>query len=293
MVMKKEFQGIYTAILTPFNKDLEINYDLLEELITFQENNNISGLIPCGTNGEFPSLTLNESKKVIETVVNKSKNLNVIAGIGRSSLKETIELAKFSEKIADAVMIVPPFYYKNVSIRGLYEYYSRISNNLQIPYFIYNIPKYSGISITPELISKLSRDKNFIGIKDSSGDINITKEFINKFPDYIIFGGSDALILESLKVGAKGVISALGNVFPSKVNSVFELYCERRYEEAEEAQGEITNIRKIFKEFETISAFKLFLEQYLLEKSYVRPPLVNLTQEEFQKLKQKLSKFLN
>ena len=127
--MMNTFQGIYTAILTPFNEDLDINYGLLEGFVKFQEKNGIAGIVPCGTNGEFSSLTIKEAKKVIETVVNSCKNMKVVAGVGRSSIKETIELARFSENLADALMILPPYYYKEVSLKGLYEYYSKISNN--------------------------------------------------------------------------------------------------------------------------------------------------------------------
>jgi len=219
--------------------------------------------------------------------------MKVIAGVGRSSIKETIELARYSENLADAIMIIPPYYYKQVSLKGLYEYYTNVSNKIKIPYFIYNIPKYSGISITPELIEKLKGDKNLIGIKDSSGDINTTKEFIQKFPDLIIFGGSDALLLDYFKTGAYGAISALGNVFPSKVSALYSLFKNKKIKEVEKAQEEITKLRKIFKQVQSISAFKLFFQEFGLVKSYVRPPLTNLKEEEFNSLKNQIQTLLN
>ena len=278
-------QGVFTAIITPFYKNLEINYSLIEELTKYQEKNGISGLVPCGTNGEYPSLTVEEAKNVIKTVVNVKKNLTIIAGVGRASLKETIELAKFSDGVSDAIMIGAPFYFKPVSESGLYQFFSRVLESIKCPSFLYNIPRFTGISITVELIKKLSKFNNLIGLKDSSGDIKNLEVFINQFPKLNFFSGSDALIFQGLKLGTNGGISALGNVFPKKVMSIYNSYKKNELKTAEKGQNEIIKLRNLFKKFGTIAVFKKYLQDLGFEESFVRPPLSNLSTDDFLRLK--------
>ncbi len=283
--MIKMIQGVYTAIITPFFRNLNVNYSLLEELTRFQEKNGISGLVPCGTNGEYPSLTIEEAKRVIKTVVNVKKNLTIIAGVGRASLQETIELAKFSDGLSDAIMIGVPFYFKPVSDSGLFQFYSRVLENVKCPCFLYNIPRYTGISISTGLIKKLTKFKNLVGLKDSSGDIKNLENYINSVPKLNFFSGSDALIFQGLKLGTKGGISALGNVFPKKVMNIFNAYQKNDLKSAEKEQNEIIELRNLFKEFGTIAGFKKYLQALGYEESFVRPPLSDLSNEDFLKLK--------
>ncbi|NVM04021.1 MAG: dihydrodipicolinate synthase family protein, partial [Candidatus Helarchaeota archaeon] len=234
---------------------------------------------------EYPSLTVEEAKKVIKTVVNVKKNLTIIAGVGRASLKETIELAKFSNGFSDAIMIGAPFYFKPVSESGLYQFFSRVLESIKCPSFLYNIPRLTGISITVELIKKLSKFNNLIGLKDSSGDIKNLEVFINQFPKLNFFSGSDALIFQGLKLGTNGGISALGNVFPKKVMSIYNSYKKNELKTAEKGQNEIIKLRNLFKKFGTIAVFKKFLQDLGFEESFVRPPLSNLSKDDFLKLK--------
>ncbi len=283
-------EGIFTAIITPFELNLEINYALLEELTRFQETSGISGLVPCGTNGEYPSLTMEEAKKVIEIVVNTNKNMKIIAGVGRASIKETIELAKFSDGLSDAIMIGAPYYFKPVSDFGLYEFYSRVLESVKCPCFLYNIPRYAGVSITVELIKKLLKFKNLAGVKDSSGEILNLKDYLKNFPELNIFSGSDALIFQGLLAGTKGGISALANIFPKKVMNIFNLFKKKDLNSAEKEQHELIHVRSVFKKLGTIAIFKKYVKLYGLEESFVRPPLVNLTDEEFEGLKKSLER---
>ncbi|MFX0133415.1 MAG: dihydrodipicolinate synthase family protein [Candidatus Hodarchaeota archaeon] len=278
-------QGVFTAIITPFYKNLEINFSLLEELTKYQEKNGISGLIPCGTNGEYPSLTVDEAKKVIKTVVDVKKDLIIIAGVGRASLKETIELAKFSDGLSNAIMIGAPFYFKPVSESGLFQFYSRVLESVKCPCFLYNIPRFTGISISIELIKKLLKFNNLAGLKDSSGDIRNLKDYINSIPTLNFFSGSDALIFQGLKLGTKGGISALGNVFPKKVMRIFTTFKENKLKVSEKEQNEIIELRNLFKKFGTIAVFKKYLQALGFEESFVRPPLSNLSDADFSKIR--------
>ena len=285
-----EFSGIYTALITPFDKDLEINYGMIGELVRFQEKNQVSGIIPCGTNGEFSSLTLEEAKKVINSVVDAKKNAKIVAGAGRASIKETIELVKHSEEIVDAVMILPPYYFKPISEEGLYKYYKKIFESSKMPIFIYNVPKYTGINVSVLLIKKLMSFSNLIGIKDSSGNIETTTSYIKTMENLVVFCGSDALMLDLFKIGARGGISAISNVYPSEINSLYEIFKKGDLSKAEKIQIRIKEIRKIFKMYQSISAFKCILQDLGFDKSLVRPPLTNLTESEYENVKNSLRK---
>ncbi|MHA1376786.1 MAG: 4-hydroxy-tetrahydrodipicolinate synthase [Candidatus Helarchaeota archaeon] len=274
-------EGIITAIITPFYKNLEINYNLLEELTKFQERNGISGLVPCGTNGEYPSLTVEESKKIIKTVVNTQKNLFIVAGVGRASIKETIELAKYSDGLCDAIMIGVPFYFKPVPEIGLYNFYSKVLESVECSCFLYNIPRFTGIPITIELMKKLSKFENLAGIKDSSGNIFKLKDFISNFPNLGVFSGSDALIYQGLKSGTKGGVSALGNIFPKKVMKIFNSFKQNDLQTAEKVQHELIHIRSMFKKLGSIAIFKKWIKLHGFDECYVRPPLNDLSEEEF------------
>ncbi|MHA1385817.1 MAG: dihydrodipicolinate synthase family protein [Candidatus Helarchaeota archaeon] len=216
-----------------------------------------------------------------QTVVDNKKSLFIVAGVGRASIKETIELAKYSDNLCDAVMIGAPFYFKPVPEIGLYNFYSKVLESIKCPCFLYNIPRLTGISITIELMKKLAKYENMIGIKDSSGDIFKLKNYISNFPNLNIFSGSDALIFQGLKSGTKGGVSALGNIFPDKVMKIFNAFKKNDNITAEKVQHELIHIRSMFKKLGTIAIFKKWIRLHGFEESYVRPPLNDLSEEEF------------
>ncbi len=285
---------VFTAIITPFQTNGEIDYNLFEELVNWQTRIGIDGLVVCGTNGEFASLSLEEVKSLLKFTFDiKQEELLIIAGTGRSSLKETIELCKISEELADMALVVPPFYFKVSEIQGLYNYFKQLLENTEIPVVLYNIPKYSGITIPTELLMKLKDYENLVGVKDSSGQIESMESFIKTSPDLSVFGGSDALIYPSFEMGAKGCISAISTIFPEEVLEIKISYLAEQKDAAQTAQEKILTIRNTIKQFPNRAVFKSALSLLGFPRSFVRPPLVDLTEEQEGQLKNRLSPFIS
>jgi len=283
------FEGIFVATITPFDRNLEVDYEILRSHVEYLVSKNVHGLVPCGTNGEFSSLSLNEAKKVIEETLNYSGKTTVVAGTGRSSIKDTLELSRFAWNVGvDALMIVSPYYFKATE-DGLFQYYKRIFEEIsETPIFLYNIPKYSKNEITHGLIKKLSEYPNLIGVKDSSGDDDQIKSLVKSFPSLKIFAGSDAQVYLIFSTGGVGQISAIANVFPEKALAIFETFKRGNLEGSFEKQKEFSEIRSILKEYPSRGGFKFIYSLISGYKSFVRPPLLDLTEVQQLELKKRL-----
>ena len=281
-------------MVTPFQADGEINFDWLGDLIAWQKDMQIDGLLICGTNGEFASLSFDEVQSIIRFVSEiKDDDFEIIAGTGRSSLKETIALCKFAEELADLALIVPPFYFKDVDFIGLYNYFKTILEETKIPIILYNIPKNTGIEIKTELLTKLQEYPNFAGVKDSSGQLENTKKFIDSCPNLSVFAGSDALIFPSFELNVKGAISALAALFPKEILEIKECFNKGDSMGAHASQENILKIRDIIKQFPNRAAIKYGLSLIGFNFSSVRPPLANLTSQQQIDLKKKLQPFIS
>ena len=170
------FAGSYVAIVTPF-KNNKVDYKKLEELVEFQIKNGTSGIVPCGTTGESPTLNYEEHEKVIETVVKcVDGRVKVVAGTGSNSTAEAIELTAYAKKHgADGALIVSPYYNKPTQ-KGLYYHFKKIADEIDIPIMIYNIQSRAAVNIEPETFAKLVKDcKNIVAVKEASGSLGLRR----------------------------------------------------------------------------------------------------------------------
>ena len=245
------FTGSGVAIVTPFNEDETINYDMLKELIEFQIKNSTDAIIICGTTGEASTLTDEEQLECIRfTVEVVNKRVPVIAGAGSNHTKHAIELAVGSEKAgADGVLLVTPYYNKTTQ-KGLIEHYKAIAESINIPIILYNVPGRTGLSIAPKTCYELSKVKNIIGIKEASGNFsNIAEIAALCGPDFDIYSGNDDQTVPILALGGKGVISVLANIAPKAVHDMVKSFLD----------GDVAESRKI--QLETLElANSIFLE---------------------------------
>lgn len=245
------FTGSGVAIVTPFNEDETINYDMLKELIEFQIKNSTDAIIICGTTGEASTLTDEEQLECIRfTVEVVNKRVPVIAGAGSNHTKHAIELAVGSEKAgADGVLLVTPYYNKTTQ-KGLIEHYKVIAESINIPIILYNVPSRTGLCISPKTCYELSKVKNIIGIKEASGNFsNIAEIAALCGPDFDIYSGNDDQTVPILALGGKGVISVLANIAPKAVHDMVKSFLD----------GDVAKSRKI--QLETLElANSIFLE---------------------------------
>ena len=220
------FIGSMTALVTPFSEG-QVDFETLAELVEFQLENGIDGLVPVGTTGESPTLTYDEHKRVIECVVETTGGkVPVIAGTGSNSTAEAIEMTAHAKKVGvDASLQVCPYYNKPTQ-EGFYEHFKAIAEEVDLPLVLYNIPgRCGGSGMTPETIAKLSALENVVAIKEATGSLDQASEIAMRC-DLTILSGDDSLTLPLASVGGKGVISVVANIVPADVKAMTDLILE-------------------------------------------------------------------
>ena len=219
----KQFQGALTALVTPMQGG-RIDEKGLVDLIEFQIDNGIHGIVPCGTTGESATLSFEEHKRVIElTAKTVNGRVPVIAGTGANNTLEAIELNESAKNSgADAVLSVVP-YYNKPSQEGLYQHFKAILDAVDIPMILYNVPGRTVTNMLPTTVARLAVLPNIIGIKEASGNLSQISEVIQLCPsDFIVLSGDDFTAMPTVLIGGKGVISVVSNVEPAKTAAMIE-----------------------------------------------------------------------
>ncbi len=211
-----QFQGSIVAIVTPF-KGGRVDEDALKDLVEFHLASGTDGIVPCGTTGESATLTHDEHKRVIElTVKVAGGRIPVIAGSGSNSTEEAIALTLHAKSAgADGALLITPYYNKPTQ-EGLYQHYKKISESVDIPLVLYNIPGRTGVNMFPETVARLLPLENIVGIKEGSGSIQQVAELIHLCGERLaVISGDDAITLPMMALGAKGAISVTANIAPA------------------------------------------------------------------------------
>jgi 4-hydroxy-tetrahydrodipicolinate synthase len=213
------FEGSLVAVVTPF-KNGKVDEQAFRDLLQFHIESGTDGMVPCGTTGESATLTNEEHHRVISIAVEMCKDkIPVLAGTGSNSTQEAIEMTQFAEKVgADGALLVTP-YYNKPSQQGLYEHYSAVARDTDLPIILYNVPSRTSINMLPDTVARLDKDhKNIVGIKEASGSLVQVSEVIDQCgDDFTLLSGDDGLNWPILSVGGKGVISVTANLVPEKV----------------------------------------------------------------------------
>jgi 4-hydroxy-tetrahydrodipicolinate synthase len=288
--------GIFVPHVTPFTREGELDLKALRLCVRFWLENGISGLVPCGSNGEAPYLSRQERTKVIETVVDEvNGKIPVIAGTGSMSTKETITFTKDAKDLGvDATLIVTPFYFKPTN-REMLEHYRTVLGAVDLPIVVYNVPKFTGFSLEPALVNQLvSENEKIIGLKDSSGNIGAITEIIRLVGDKIsVLAGTADVALPTFLLGGKGAVIAVANVFPKLCSQLYETFKKGKYEEAKALQKRISFVNEVLvKKYNQHSAIKEALRLQGLPGGYPRKPALPLDGEE-KKAVQNLLKIMN
>jgi len=243
--MAPNLEGSFVAIVTPFSPDGKtVDYAQLEKLVEFQIEGGTDGIIPAGTTGETPTLSHEEHKKVIETVVRKAnKRVKVIAGTGSNSTEKTIEMTRFAKEAgADAVLVVVPYYNKPTQ-EGLYLHYKAVAE-VGIPVVLYNVPSRSGAGLTAKTVARLAKIPNIVAIKEASGSLDQVSEILSS-SDITVLSGDDSLTLPMMAIGAKGVISVIANVVPDRTKKLVSLALAGDYEAARKVHLELFKLCRV------------------------------------------------
>jgi 4-hydroxy-tetrahydrodipicolinate synthase len=291
---RKELRGIFVPHITPFTRKGDLDEEALQTCIQFWLNSGVSGLVPCGSNGEAPYLSREERRKVIGTVLDiVNRRAAVIAGTGSMSTRETILFTRDAKDLGvDAALVVTPFYFK-LSSREILEHYKAVLKAVDIPIVLYSVPKFTGVSLEPALIAKLASEyETVVGVKDSSGNIGTITETIRLVGDRVsVLAGTAEAALLTLMIGGSGAVVAVANVFPKMCNDLYEAFKRRRYKEADKLQQQISYLNEVLvKKYNQLSAIKEALNILGLPAGYPRMPSLPLKGEERREIENLLKK---
>ena len=223
------FKGAGVAIVTPFTKTNEVDYEKLEELIEFHIKEGTDSIIICGTTGESSTLTHEEHLECIRFTVEKvNKRIPVIAGTGSNCTDTAIYLSQEAEKYgADGLLLVTP-YYNKATQNGLIAHYTKIANSVKIPILLYNVPGRTGCNLQPKTVAHLVKNvDNIVGIKEASGNIKQVTDIMYWTDGKIdLYSGCDEIIVPLLSLGGVGVISVLSNIAPKETHDIVAKYLD-------------------------------------------------------------------
>ena len=280
------FRGAIVAIVTPFKND-QVDERALRELIEFQISNGTDGIVPCGTTGESATLSHEEHDRVIEITIDAvKKRVPVIAGTGSNNTTEALRLTKHAyEAGADGALIVCP-YYNRPTQEGLYQHFRTIAESVPIPIILYNIPGRTGVNLMPEIVAKLAKIKNIVGIKEASGSITQMSDIINICGnDFAVLSGDDIFTLPLMAIGGAGVISTVSNVAPADMAGLVDAFAAGDMARAKSLHRKMSAlIDALFIEVNPIPVKAALALMGKIEYEY-RLPLCKMAEANFEKLR--------
>lgn len=241
------FQGSIVALATPMNDNGSVDNKALAELIEFHIDNGTDGIVSVGTTGESATLNVPEHMDVVKkTIAHVKKRIPVIAGTGANSTSEAIELSQAARTLgADACLLVTPYYNKPTQ-EGLYQHFKRISEVVDLPQILYNVPGRTALDMLPETTRRLSSLPNIVGIKEALGSVDRIRELVDICAeDFVILTGDDATAMESILAGAKGDISVTANVAPKQMHLMCKAALSGDRAAAEAIEKEIESLHKV------------------------------------------------
>jgi 4-hydroxy-2-oxoglutarate aldolase len=281
-------KGIMPPIATPFING-EIAFDKLDDNISKWNNTGISGYVVFGSNGESVFLTRAEKLELIEFVRQKKSNDKIlIAGTGSDSIIETVSLTNEAATLgADAALILTPSFYKSQMKHDAFiKYFSSVADKINIPLLIYNVPKFTNLSIEPETVARLSEHPNIIGIKYSDENIAQLTDIINRTPDnFITIVGTASILFAGLCAGAAGGILALANIAPSECIRIMNYYKEGKIDAARKLQMKLIEANKAVTAKYGVPGLKAAMDLLGYFGGEPRPPLSPLNQAQIEDLK--------
>jgi 4-hydroxy-tetrahydrodipicolinate synthase len=266
----------------------------MRENMNYLLERGVNGLLAAGTTGESATITHQEQKKMMEILVDEVKGkAAAVAGAGSNSSKEALDLVKYAEDIgADYALVITPYYNKPQQ-HGLYEHYKMLSESVDIPMIVYNVPSRTGTDIDVETIGRVAQLDNIVAIKEANPDLDKVSQTIHKLKsldvdDFLVLSGNDNLTLPMISQGCNGVISVVGNVDPARMSEMVKKALEGDFKGAQDLHYELYDLMKVlFVESNPVPA-KEALNMMGRPAGHVRMPLAPLKEESQEKLRKVL-----
>jgi 4-hydroxy-tetrahydrodipicolinate synthase len=280
--------GTGVAIVTPFKKNHDVDFDALEKMIGFVIDNGVEYVVTLGTTGETPTLTKKEQREIVDFTAKKiNHRVPLILGIGGNNTKDVIDhFSNFSLEKITAILSSSPSYNKP-SQEGIYQHYKAIAEASPLPVILYNVPGRTGSNITAETTLRLANEcENIKGIKEASGNMIQCMHILKNMPDDFLFvSGDDHISLPLIACGAKGVISVVANCFPKDFSELIRLSLKNEFEKAAKLHLKLLPSYDLLFVENNPAGVKAFLYELKLIENELRLPLVPLSAPYHQKVK--------
>ncbi len=289
-------KGLISPILSPFDDKLNFNQEMYNELAKDLLSTGCSGLAPFGTTGEALSVSNDERMQALENLIKSGVSPDkLIPGTGLCNFPDTVKISRHAIELGcRGVMTLPAFYFKDVTDEGLFQYYERLIDEINHPnlkIYLYHIPQVSGVGLSIPLVKKL-RSKYpdvIVGIKDSSGVWENTEQLLS-IDGLIVYPGAELPVIDAIKLGGPGCISATANFNPTNIAKVIELSHDGKWDQAEEVHKDVKEVRYLFQDYSAIPAQKAMLAIKYKDERWknIRPPLVQISEQRSSELADKL-----
>jgi 4-hydroxy-tetrahydrodipicolinate synthase len=260
--------GAIAPVPTPLDERLAFDRRALTAHLRWLASEGLDGALILGTNGEFPSLALDERRAVAETAASADTRLQLTLGVGSCALPEALIMVDLAATLGyDSVLCPPPFYFRSAPTEGVAAFFRAILERSALPVLLYHIPQVTGVPISDDLLDSIGDHENLVGVKDSSGDPGELRRFTGRFRGGCYLVGNDRLVTECIAQGGMGSITAAASVAPSLVCAV---------QKGEGDQGHLDRVRGLLEEYGLGPSVKAILRHGGLGDFATRPPLVGL-----------------
>ena len=272
--MRTAFTGVGTALVTPFTKSGDLDEQAIRRLGRRQIDAGVHFLVPCGTTGENPTLTLQERVRTVEILVEEAKGQTpILAGAGGYNTREIVHLANEMRKAgANGLLSVTPYYNKPTQ-EGLYQHFHAIAESTPLPIVVYNVPGRTGSNVEPATLARLATIPNIVGVKEASGNISQMADVCHVVPpDFLVLSGDDVITLPLMALGGRGIISVASNEIPAEMVQMVEAAERGDFAAARVVQKRILPLMQInFIESNPVPVKAAMAAMGLLEEVYRLP----------------------
>lgn len=290
------FGTVITAMVTPFDKNLKIDFDKAQELANFLINNGSNSLVVGGTTGESPTLSTQEKKDLFKTVKEAvEKKASVIAGTGSNSTANSIEVTKIAETTGvDAVMLVTPYYNKPPQ-EGLYKHFSMVASQTSLPVVLYNVPSRTACNLEADTALQLATEhQNIIALKEAGSDVAQISKIIDEAPSgFEVYCGQDEWNLMMLSLGCCGFISVASHIVGNQIKEMAECFFSGNTKKALDIHNRLMPVYKILFKTTNPIMVKAAVNHLGIDTGAPRPPLIEATSEQVAVLKKVLNSVLS
>ena len=278
--MTNIFKGSGVALVTPFNQDMQIDFDALASLVEYQIDNGTDFLVVQGTTGESPTLSKSEKMDVLNEVIEINEGrCKIVYGVGGNNTAAVAESLADLPKGLDGILSVSPYYNKPIQ-KGIVAHYKIVADSTDLPIILYNVPGRTGSNVAPETTLELAEVRNIVAVKEASGNMEQIMQIIKYRPSgFGVLSGDDNLTMPLIAAGADGVISVVANAFPALFSTMVHSAMNGELELARAAHYKLFDVTKMFFEQGNPGGVKAALAHMELMDEYMRLPLFPVSDE--------------